>query len=108
MRDSLYETTDDRVNGIQVAPLNTIEHPGGNWVIWDTVESWDVPAYPGGGWRGKWRGTLRFNDDGTNDVTVVGEYEGTGTLAGLHLHKGYEIRTGLVTVSGFILKQPTQ
>ncbi len=37
IRDSLYETNDDRVNGVQVAPLNAVEHPGGNWVIWGTV-----------------------------------------------------------------------
>jgi hypothetical protein len=105
LRDLLFQTGDDRIDGEVVLDFNGIQHPGGNWTIWGTALSWDVAAYPGGSWEGKWHGTMRLNEDMTVDGTVVGEYEGTGDLAGLHMHLVYKVKGGNVnpaTVSGFI------
>lgn len=104
---SHYEADDPRATGWATITINGILEPRGIWKIWGTVD-WDLDGDEYADedtWEGTYHGTMMFKDDGLHSQ-VVGEYQGTGRLAGQRMKIVQKNRGASITFSGAIFEHP--
>jgi len=102
-----YLASDPRVTGLATITINGILEPSGVWKIWGTVD-WDLDGdeyADGDTWVGTYHGTMMIKGDGLH-AQVVGEYQGTGSLAGQRMKIVQKNRGASITFSGSIFEHP--
>ncbi len=100
-RDWHQVTTDPRATGTATMAVECVIEASGTINCSGSFLDFVVDTIPGGSWEGEWKNTITPS----GNVTVVGEYQGTGEFAGLRmLLKAGSIRES--PLSGHIVEHP--